>query len=1165
MNKAYRVVWSKVRQCYVVVSETVKNNGKSPSVKAKRIAAAVTALSVLPIGGGIAYAAYDPVTNTETLTNQMVSGSRGNLAAGDLKSFDFPDRNLVINWTNNSRGDGSAIRDAEVNAKNITINADFKGNQWTDKGIISDNETIVKASGNIDIITNDDSVYSEGDGKITIEGFKNLNITSTGSGYGIVDNGGGIVVKGGAGSKVKIDTSQESGELDIRPAIGNSIWTGFGDEQLGKGISIEADDIQLISSEESIFAGQGKDGNKFTVDLNAKNIDIKGTVMGMGGEINLNADTDGIIKISSGDGESAGEESINLMTNFTTNSGSNLKINENSRGLVQILGKISVAGEGSSVLANMTEDGSYLNTKVDDFAGGEFTKDAIEVSENGLVNLNISGNNSYIRGDMLARNNGEININATGNDFTVSRSYTEKNGSLLKAKDSGSANVSIRGDNGKIEGNIQAVNKGTIQMDMSGNNMQVIGDMTVQAGMNDNIVKDDGSSITADFSGENAHMQGDIKAETSVSNIDVNFSGENGILEGDVQSTGTFITTLSKPDYKYDIYENNVVNLNLTGDNTSHKGNLKAEGNNTLNAVYAGRGSALTGDADNSGNMNLYFTNRSVMVGNMTNDKKVYEGKNSADIIKEVKGKLKAEFDENSGWSGNLTNKDGEAEIALKNGSSWQGDLEAAGGTSEINLGKNATWQGTATGNGDISLSDNSLWHLKGNSETNSAVLDGSSVISLAGEASKLETQQLGGSGATFIMDLKYDGDDVNSYRDGDNSDYLLAHGGDGGEYAVDMTSDSSVKGMQDGSKLYFATVESGSSAFTVNESIQLKDYKSIYNKNLLVKKEEDTGNTNYSGYDNWFLTPDSSVGPNGDIINPNGTVPGSAYNTAFALWRDDDTLLKRLGELRYNREKEGIWTRFINKGMERDGVHGFSGNYKTIQVGADKAKYTDDDGIWYYGAAIAHLWGNSDYTDGSGSQKSTDLSLYATNIRPQGHYLDLVARVGRIDSDYNTSYGDHGKFKNWGSSIGAEYGRKQVLNHGWAIEPQAQLTYNYLWGDDYTTGNGARVSQDNADSLIGRFGFVLSKEFSAAKDNTGRAYIKASVLHDFLGDTESRIYDDMTFTDKDGLGDTWYVIGLGTNIYFDDNKQFYFDAERSFNADIKVKYRFNAGLRFEF
>ncbi|WP_455048209.1 autotransporter outer membrane beta-barrel domain-containing protein [Mitsuokella sp.] len=559
--------------------------------------------------------------------------------------------------------------------------------------------------------------------------------------------------------------------------------------------------------------------------------------------------------------------------------------------------------------------------------------------------------------------------------------------------------------------------------------------------------------------------------------------------------------------------------------------------NAAIGAEFSGKGTSLTGNANNVATMDLTFDN-------------------------------------GANWTGNLTNTAGTANVGLDNSSTWEGNLSSESGTAAVSLKNGSVWNGTASGNGDITLANNSLWNLTADSMANSVNPDASSIISLAGTAHKLETQSLGGSGGTFLMDLNYQGDDVNTYRDGDSSDFIVAHGGNGSTYNVALSGDSSVNGMTEGSKLYFASTAANSSAFQLNQNIEVQNYNKIYNKNLSVlkdmnnlsvKKETDASDSDFKGYDNWFLTPDASKGHDGDTINPNGFVPGSAANAAFALWRDDDTLLKRLGELRYQQQDEGVWARMVNKHLERDGHHAFHGNYKTLQVGYDKKKTTESNGNWYYGGAISHLWGNTGYTDGYGSEKSTDLSLYATNIRPHGHYLDFIAKVGRIDSDYSTSYRDHGRFENWGTSIGAEYGRKNMLKAGWSIEPQAQLTYHYLWGDDYTTSNGAKVSQNNADSLVGRLGFVLSKDFNAGTPNASRVYLKASVLHDFLGSTGSSITDDLTYRDNDDLGDTWYVAGIGTNIHFGKDNEFYFDAERNFNADVSMKYRFNAGFRFGF
>lgn len=990
---------------------------------------------------------------------------------GDFKAYDYPDRNLVIKWINGFDGyfagglsAGAAIRDAEVKAKNISIDTSHSEYDWTNTSIISEAEagTHITATGDINIISHGDAVYTESLGTTRIEGFKNLNIKVTGNGYGLFDTGRGITVKGGEGSTIFIDNTA----FGDKTPIGNLYTTSY----VGDGMTIEADTITLKAKMTSIFAGSAKNGEPVEIHLTGKDLDLLGTIKAMKGAVVVDGATDGSTKIAA----------------------------------------------------------PYKN------------RDAVIVSDRGVVALNLHGHDSSILGNVYAGSQGTTVINLTGRDSSIEGDVT--------AVHEGAAYLNLSGDHATLTGSLKNPWTSPYYAKVYGN-----------------------ASISADFSGKESVMTGNIESASRESTITATFSGEKAQLTGNVSSVATIV-------YKYylnpntTVYDGNTVNLTLSGGHASHTGDLVAQGDNTLNAIYSGSASSLTGNAINSGTMHLSFTNGSTMTGDMTNEKIEYKDKDES-LLKTVEGKLTAEFDKASLWQGNLTSTAGTAAVSLKNGSKWTGDLDARAkdGATTVNLENAGAWEGKASGNGDITLSGASLWQLTDDSKAGSVSLNDTSTVSLSGKAAKLETQRLGGSGGQFLMDLHYLGDDVNTYRDGRESDFIIAHDGSGSTYHVNMTDSSSVNGMKEGSKLYFASTAADSSAFAVNDSVQIQNYRKIYNKNLVVKKETDTGNESYEGYDDWFLTPEAIIGgntkgdANGNTINPNGTVPGAAYNTAFALWRDDDTLLKRLGELRYNQEDQGVWARFINKHLERDGSHGFEGNYKTLQVGFDKVRKTVNDGTWYYGGAVSHLWGSSAYTDGQGKQRSTDVAIYGTNIRPHGHYLDLVARFGRINSDYETTYSDYGKFKNWVSSISAEYGRKKVLHYGWAIEPQAQLTYSYLWGDDYTTKNGAKVQQDNADSLVGRLGFVLSREFDSQTKNPSRVYFKAAVLHDFLGDTQSRIMDDIIFTDQDDLGDTWYLLGIGTNIHFSDATQFYLDAERSFGSDVKMKYRFNAGLRFEF
>ena len=307
-------------------------------------------------------------------------------------NYDYTGKKLIIKWTKDeSPTDGSPIRDSQVIAQNIIIETDFPDshNGTLNKGIWSDNHTDVTAS-EINITAYDDGVYtSDYNGTTNIYGFKNLNITSTATGFGLVDNGKGIYIKGDDGSNVTIKSKG-------KPAIGNTLMASV--LGYGKEISIIANNITLESEEHhpekywfqyeewagTIFSGYGYK-EKFNINLDAQeNINIKGMVAGNNGDIAMKTHNNGRISIYALD---------NPNKSILLRNGSNLTINEDSAGLVQITGKIDVSGEGSCLLANMTGTGSYITTKDSDTS-----KVAIEASEGGTVNLNMSGANSSITG-----------------------------------------------------------------------------------------------------------------------------------------------------------------------------------------------------------------------------------------------------------------------------------------------------------------------------------------------------------------------------------------------------------------------------------------------------------------------------------------------------------------------------------------------------------------------------------------------------------------------------------------------------------------------------------------------------------------------------------------------------------------------------------------------
>ena len=1041
---------------------------------------------------------------TDNFLNKIISNTRADVSKGDLKTYNHPDRNLFIQWIDNSRGDGSPIRDADVYAKNITIISDFVGNQWTDKGVISDNTTNINASGDINITTYNDCVFTEGKGTTNISGFKNLNITSR-SGFGLVDNGNGITIEGGDQSVVSIKSEYRTRsvwgfEMQVsRPAIGSHYLS----ENYGNGISIKSGTIKLDSVKNySIYAGNGRKG-RFEVKLDASEIDITGTIYGAGGNIAITPRTDGIMKISPSDqaeGRTLKDNSI-LLTN-----GSTLTINKDSAELkkMQITGKIDVSGEGSSLLANMTGDSSISPRE------GSTSTVAIEASKGGKVELNMSGANSSISGDV--------------------KTGTGQNASIT-------ANLS--GGSSRFTGNAEAV---------------------------------------GDFSG------------------------------------------------------NNTINLSLSGDNAQQLGNLKAEGNNTLNAAYSGRNSSLTGTSDytvdNKGIMNLSFSNQSVLNGDVLNGVKVYKDNNSQPL-KTFAGQLTANFDQ-AFWNGSLSNEGGTANITLNGGSIWTGKSAMSGTDATTN----------------VSVNGGSTWKVTADSAVSTLKLSGGTV-DLEGGAHQIKIGHLSEDGipGTFRMDLTYHDNQRFTYENAEDSDFLYVGGGTGQTFRVEAADHSSLNGMREGDKLYFARTASGSAAFDVDHEVLVRNWDKIYNKTFRVKTEAvtseaaaggNTGTTASSGSvtgdsadtaassgatagdsaattassraaagakariaassmavasadgnadasseagtsvtentaasaenneDAWYLTPEITPLDNGFTPNANAYVPGSAHNAAASIWRDNDTLLKRLGELRWSKNNDGAWGRVINRRLARSGTQAFDVSMNTLQLGYDR-RIPLSFGDIFVGGAIEHSRGTEKYDDGDGSVYMTDGALYGTFRGKSGDYVDVVTKAGKLFTHYSSDYGDGGDFENWGFSASAEYGHKFDLGWSWSVEPQAQIKYSYLWGDDYTSDNGAKIYQDDTDSLVGRLGLLVAKEFGTGTENPVRIYAKGSVLHEFLGDRDETLYQDIAIHDSTDLAGTWYSAGIGANIGLAENCSLYVDAERDFGTDIKVQYRIQGGFRFEF
>lgn len=272
--------------------------------------------------------------------------------------------------------------------------------------------------------------------------------------------------------------------------------------------------------------------------------------------------------------------------------------------------------------------------------------------------------------------------------------------------------------------------------------------------------------------------------------------------------------------------------------------------------------------------------------------------------------------------------------------------------------------------------------------------------------------------------------------------------------------------------------------------------------------------------------------------------------------WRHDmNDLMKRMGELRTSPEGIGGWARVYGSEQAHDGI---DMKNASVQVGADA-----DVGMgWKAGAAFSYTDGSSDMTAGSADHKACGLAAYGTWLGEGGHFVDLIAKVSRVETDYGIK-GTSGRFENNAFSLSAEYGRHFELAGGAFVEPQVEVTWGRIMGDDFLNSEGVRIEQDDFDSLIGRMG--VRAGFNFPKDK-GLVYARASVLHDFKGESEAvASLGAKSVRMSDDIGGTWGEFGVGANFRLTPATYTYVDLERTTGGEVSEMWRWNVGVRHVF
>lgn len=274
--------------------------------------------------------------------------------------------------------------------------------------------------------------------------------------------------------------------------------------------------------------------------------------------------------------------------------------------------------------------------------------------------------------------------------------------------------------------------------------------------------------------------------------------------------------------------------------------------------------------------------------------------------------------------------------------------------------------------------------------------------------------------------------------------------------------------------------------------------------------------------------------------------------------WRlEMNDMNKRLGELRDSEGDTGVWAR-VNAGKQK--YEGSKNDFQQLQFGAD----TKVDALAgaYIGGAFSYTNSDISYVGGDGDNNIYGLSAYASWLGDTGSFMDVVAKVARLESDSKV-FGTTADFDTYAYSLSAEIGHRFDIGTVAFVEPQLEVNYGYVDGKGFDTvsSTGVRVGTDvdAVESLVGRVGFRAGFTCPQKK---GNAYIHASVLREFDGDVKVSRGDGAYVQD---MGDTWFEYGIGGNWNVSPNTQVYADVQRTSGADLSEPWRVNVGARYVF
>ena len=979
-------------------------------------------------------------------------------------------------------------------------------------------------------------IYTKEQGVVSLNATNANNIVYVDGGYGI------------SGNASAININSQSGN--------NSI-------EVAQGIAIEANNGSNIS----LNANKGQNNIKASdtaISVNKNNVD----------KDIATTSTNTVVKVT------GKNNIINAITAIDNIDGGNVEIiaseNNSINGLLNVENKANTKIQGKI---------NYLKNDKDN---------AIESNN---ANVSVQGNENIIEATkgISNVNNGTVNLQSTNSNIIKTKEYGvyTKENSQVKLNATNADNIVYVDAGYGISGNNSAIN---INSQSGNNSIEVAQGIAVEVNNGSNI------SVNAN-KGQNNIKASDIAISVNKNNIDKDISttSTNTVVKiagkDNIINATTAIDNIDDGNVEIIASENNSIDGLIHAKN---KANTKIQGkvnylknDNGQSIIWADAGTIdITGTSiiqANSQQVALLANNdiNNLNQGIIT----ASFGQNSVikgDIIAKDNGLIKLNVsnsnDDISGLiiEGNiLAENQGNISLDIGNNSLITGNINDYSYLADLN-NQNLKQENLA-GNISIDFNNKSRWNVVRQSFISKINTKENNIIDMVGyntenKPHSLMVKEFNGD-SNFVMNL-------NGNRQ--NTDMVYLNSGTG-NYNV-ILANAVTKNDIGQNGLRFATVGDKNkqvfkNAVAYNDGFFNIKYQ-IASEDYDVNNEE---NTLYNNGDNSDLLTENR--PGNDIINnifgnnedavnyklvniEEKTLSNAGktilnmtkanYDVAVFMGRLD----KRMGDVHYlNKNDDGIWFRLRHDRIEKDLGYTVDGNM--YELGYDKL-FLRDNGQERLGLAFDYMKGSTSYDDiaGKGNNSRKGIWLYDTWIGDDGHYSDYILKWGHLENDFEIAGTKKlnlikGNYDNDVFSASAEYGYMKNLKNDWYITPQVQLQLAKVTGADYITNQNTNVHVDGIDSIIGRAGFKLGKNFGDNKKNT--FYLKADVLREFLGEQFVSVKDVTSDNEYVGFkydhSGYWYDVGFGFNIETKKDSYAFLDVERRFGNGNKNSYQINGGF----